>query len=207
MSLELYGSFRSRTRRTLWAALEVDADFEHVPHKYNDPILKTEPFLKINPLGRIPALRDEHICLSESLALNLYIAKRYGDRTEPPIYPKGQESEARLWQWSFFAASDLDPWVVNFGDHTSWLPEEKRISAVATFAQASLNRSLQHLENSLVGKPFLVGEYFTIADLNVASVLQSLVPLSYPFEMYPSVDTWLRTSLDRPAAQAARKYP
>lgn len=205
MSLELYGSFRSRAKRSLWAALEVAVDFKQIPYAWNDPVLKSEEFQKINPLGRIPAFKDGNRAFSESLAINLYLAKVYGAKAQPALYPTDREAE--VLQWSFFAASDLDPWVVLFGDHTAWKPEEKRIRAFADLAGTALEQSLQHLETALKSSSYLIGECFTIADLNAASVLQSLVPLSYPFSIYPNVNNWLRTSLDRPAALAASKYP
>jgi glutathione S-transferase len=205
MSFELFGSFRSRTRRPLWVALEVGADFRHVPLGAQDPALKEKPYLEINPLGRIPALRDGDLTFSESLAINLYIARHYGASVEPSIYPV--DAEAHILQWSFFAASDLDPWVVLYRVHTAMLPEDQRDSRLADAGRRSLEKSLAHLEAALVDAPFLAAPHFTIADLNVASVLQPLVFIDYAFDAYPAVREWLRTSLDRPAARNALEYP
>lgn len=205
MTLHIYGSFRSRTRRVLWAALELGLDFEHIPYAPRDPVLKHSDFLEVNPLGRIPAIRDGDLFLAESLAINLHIAKQNDRRGDHSLYPEA--NEALIWQWTLFAASDLDPWVVLFGEHTAWLAEADRVAAFAQLSRRALDRSLRHLETALASTPFLVGAAFSIADLNAASVLQSLVLLEYPFGDYPHVDAWLHTALARPAALAAKEHP
>jgi glutathione S-transferase len=205
MSFELYGSFRSRTRRPQWAALEVGADFSHIPLSAQDPGLKDEAFRKINPLGRIPAFKDGDLTFSESLAINLHIAKTYGAHLEPAIYPA--EAEAKILQWSFFAASDLDPWVVLYRVHALLLPEEQREPKLAKYGSQSIDQALAHLEVALASASFLAAPHFTIADLNVASVLQPLIFIDYPLDAYPAVQNWLTQSLARPAARAALEYP
>lgn len=78
MALVIYGSPRSRTLRVLWMAAELGLEYEHVPLAFDDPALKQPAFLRINPAGAIPAIVDDGFALSESLAINLYLAKRSG---------------------------------------------------------------------------------------------------------------------------------
>lgn len=205
MTIALYGSFKSRTRRSIWAILETGAPFDHLPHGAKDPVLRSPDYLAINPTGRIPAFRDEKVTLSESLSINLYLAKTYGKDIEPPLYPV--DSEPALLQWSFFAASDLDPWITLYIGHTVALPEDQRHPDLARLALDRLTRSLSFVEAALVRQAFLVGDHFTIADLNVAAVLQPLALNGFDFADYPAVGSWLETQLDRPAAGAAREYP
>jgi glutathione S-transferase len=205
MTLHIYGSFRSRTRRVIWAALELGLAFDHHHHATTDPILKQPDFLAINPLGRIPVIRDGDLTLSESLAINLHLAKHHDHAPTRTLYPDALE--AQLWQWSFFAASDLDPWVVQFGAHTAWRPEAERNALLAQTASEALERAFDHLETALAASPFLVGNGFSIADLNVASVLLPLSLLHHSFAAWPHLDAWLRTAVARPAAVATLQYP
>lgn len=205
MTVHIYGSFKSRTRRVIWAALELGLDFQHIPYASKDPVLRGPDYLSINPFGRIPALRDGDVLLSESLAINLHIAKQYDGGGDLALYPEA--NEAAILQWTLFAASDLDPWVGLFRQHSASLPEPDRVPLLAKYGREALERSLQHLEAALTFKSFLIGDKFTIADLNVASVLQLLVLIDYPFDAYPHVDAWLKAALARPAAQAAKDYP
>lgn len=177
-------------------------DFEHVPIAANDPALKQPDYLAINPLGRVPACRDGELVFSESLAINLHIAKTFAPE---PLYPA--EAEARILQWSFFAASDLDPWIIVYRRHSVLLPEAERSPVIARLGRESLDRSLGYLDAAPAAAPFLAAAHFTIADLNVASVLQPLLAPEYPLAGFPAVRTWLHASLERPAARAARDYP
>ena len=100
----LYGVSSSRALRSIWAAEEVDLEYEHVPtHFMNDS--KTEEYLAINPNGRVPALVDGEITLFESMAINLYLAKTYGG----DLYPQDAAAEAETWQWSVWGISEIEP--------------------------------------------------------------------------------------------------
>lgn len=135
-------------------------------------------------------------------AINLYIAKTYG---APSLYPV--DEEAKLLQWSFFAASDLDPWVTLFVGHRSSLSEAERSEALARLGEQRLQAALHLLDASLADRSFLLGTSFTIADLNVAAVLQPLTFINFDFSDHAAVREWLARSLERPAAVAARDFP
>ncbi len=94
MALTIYGSPRSRTMRVLWMAMELGLEYTHVPLAFDDPRLKEPDFLRINPAGAVPALMDDGFVLAESLAINLYLAKKYGTAGRRPSIPV--RSRARL---------------------------------------------------------------------------------------------------------------
>ena len=98
MTLTIYGSPRSRTMRVLWMAAELGLDFRHVPFETTDPELKQPEFLMLNPAGAIPTIVDDGFALSESLAINLYLAKQYGSGGPEPMYPSSVTQEADVWR-------------------------------------------------------------------------------------------------------------
>jgi glutathione S-transferase len=204
MTLTIYGSYRSRTRRVLWAAEELGIAFEQEPLGAQDPALKQAPYRAINPLGRIPAIRDGELALSESLAINLYLAKQHRQKS---LYPETPEGEAKAWQWTLFAASDLDPWVVLYMGHRHNLPEDQRQPALAVLARQRIEIALGFLETRLGTSPFLIGQEFTIADLNVSAVLQPLTFVAFDLSAFAKTAAWLHANLARPAALAARERP
>src|SRR5258706_16476818 len=102
MTLEIHGIARSRTFRCLWAAEEAGVAYQHIPTHFNDDA-RQPAFLAINPKGRIPAIEDDGFVLWESLAINLYIAKRYA---KGALYPAAIEDEARAWQGSLWVANE-----------------------------------------------------------------------------------------------------
>jgi len=93
--LTIYGTARSRTARVLWMAKELGLAFEHVPLMMGDAALKQPPFLKVNPAGRVPAIDDNGFVMAESLAINLYLARKYGERATPSLAPASLEEEAK----------------------------------------------------------------------------------------------------------------
>jgi glutathione S-transferase len=80
--IKLYGVTASRASRSLWALEEVGVNYEQVPVHFLADTKKPE-YLAINPNGRIPALVDGDFKLFESMAINLYLAKKYDGGAGP----------------------------------------------------------------------------------------------------------------------------
>ena len=79
----------------------------------------------------------------------------------------------------------------------------ERLREHEAFAQWGCRMALRTLESGLVTGPWLVGGRFTVADLNIASLLALAPPAGITFDELPSVNKWLAECLTRPAAQAA----
>lgn len=195
MTLTIYGSPRSRTMRVLWAAAELGLGYAHVPYAFDDAALKSEAFLRLNPAGAIPTIVDDGFALAESLAINLYLAKKYG---LGGLYPHDARAEAEVWRWTLWAQGHLEPWV----QQDALLAEMR--AAVWPHAQGAIAAALEVLERALGGRAWLVGEAFTVADLNVAGVLSPSRARHLDFARFPLVAAWLARCYTRPAAAATR---
>jgi len=202
--LKIYGTERSRTARVLWMAKELGLEFEHVPLAMGNAELKQAPFLKINPAGRIPAIDDDGFTLSESLAINLYLARKYGDRATPSLAPASLEEEAKIWQWSSWAMTDLEVPLTTIHLHRSFYPPEKRDAKAAESAEAQVQRPLAMLEGILANSAYLLGSRFTVADLNVACVLSASRAALINLAEFPKVADWTKSCHHRPAALATQ---
>jgi len=194
MSLTIYGLAASRAFRTLWAARELDLPFEHVKHHFAGPEVKEPSFLAINPMGAVPAIVDDGFPMFESLAINMYLAKKAGR-----LWPPTLEGEAQVYQWTLFGASELEPWIGQWYAHTAYLAPEKRKPALAEEAATRLPRRLDALEAAIADRDWLVGDAFTIADLNVASVLYR--GPAFGLGRWPRVKDWHARCYARPAAR------
>lgn len=195
MTVTIYGHPDSRTMRVLWAAREVGVAFEHVPIRWDDPKLKEPDYLRINPAGTIPAIDDDGFHLGESLAIILYLAKKYG---APPLYPVTLEGEAQVWRWALWAQQHLEPYVQ--GDA---LLRPVR-DAMGDTAAPYIAQSCAVLEATLAGQPWLLGNDFTAADLAVAAVLSPSRAAKLPLARYPHIRDWHLRCYHRPAAIATR---
>ncbi|MFI4976277.1 MAG: glutathione S-transferase family protein [Caulobacterales bacterium] len=199
MTLTIFGSPRSRTMRVLWMAAELGLDYEHVPLAFDDPQLKSAAFLAVNPAGAIPAIVDDGFALAESLAINLYLARRYGSDGQAPLYPATLQGAADAWRWSLWAQGQLEPWVMRDA-----LLADLR-AATAEAAKPVVDAALATLGRALQGRSWLVGEAFTVADLNVAAVLSPSRAMHLDLRGHPTVGDWLERCYARPAAVATRE--
>ena len=198
MALIIYGSPRSRTMRTLWAAEELGLDYELRLMEWDDPGLKAPAFLALNPAGNIPVIVDDGFALSESLAINLYLARKYGAAGESALNPEGAEVEAQAWRWTLWAQGQLEPWVQR---DILW---REALTPIQEAAAPLLDRALDLLDCELSGRPWLVADRFTVADLNVAAVLSPSRAHELNLAGRPAVQDWLTRCYGRPAARAVR---
>ena len=84
-------------------------------------------------------------------------------------------------------------------------PEENRDKAAADAAEQALAQPLKVLDGALGRGPNLLGESFTVADLNVASILAWARPAQIDMSAVPKLAEWLKNCAERPAARAARQ--
>ena len=201
MSLKIYGIAASRAFRTLWMAKELGLGYQHIPVTWTDGGTRTKKFLAINPNGFVPAIEDGQFKLWESMAINLYLAKKHGSGK---LYPKALKDEALAWQWSFWATTELEKPMQAYVQHTVTLPPEKRDAKIADENGAKVAKALAVLNGALAKQPYLLGKSFKVADFNVASVLYVAFRLKVDLNA-PKVAKWLKACLERPAALEARK--
>src|SRR6266478_4813622 len=201
MSLKIYGVARSRAARVLWMAKELGLDYEHVKVDFATGETRTPAHLALNPNGHVPVIDDDGVILWESMAINLYLAKKYD---AGGLYPSRIEDEARAWQWSFWGMTEVERPVLTALFHRAMLPEDKRDAALADESERQLAAPLRVLDAAVAHQPYLLGEHFTVADLNVASILSWARPARIDLSGVPKMADWFKRCAERPAARAAR---
>jgi len=202
MALKIYGVARSRAFRTLWMAGELGLAYEHIKVDFTGGSRRPE-YLAINPNGHVPAIDDDGFRLWESMAINLYLAKKYSSGTDG-LYPQDLTDEARVWQWSFWGMTEVErPALTTLLNRIG--PEDERDATAADEAERNLAAPLEVLDGAVAATPYLLGDRFTVADLNVASILAWARQARVNLAPFPKAEAWLKTCHDRPAAQAARQ--
>lgn len=181
-------------------AEELGKDYDSIPiAPHGSDGSKFDPdFLTANPNARVPAIDDDSFVLWESMAINLYLAKKYGGS----LYPDAMDDEASAWQWSFWALAELDKQFVDWALHDHALPLAERDAAKARAALKVLERPLKVLEGALSDRDYLLGDSFTVADLNVASVMYRALWMD--LDDTPAINDWFDRCWARPAARRAR---
>jgi glutathione S-transferase len=196
--IKVHGTARSRAGRSLWAAEELGVNYEHVPVAVPDT--RKPEHLKINPNGHIPAIDDDGTIVWESMAINLYLAEKYGKNT---LWPPTVEQHAASYQWSFWAMTEIEPPIMTIFLNRIILPAEQRNEKAAAKAVEDLKKPLKVLDDHLHNREYLLGKEFTIADLNVASVLSLAMFVQLDLSATPTAQKWLQKCLGRPANQKA----
>src|SRR5438105_2511719 len=135
------------------------------------------------------------------MAINLYLAKKHASGS---LYPIRFEDEARTWQWSVWGMTEGEGPVLHARLHRRILPEDKRDPALADQCEKELGRPLMVLDDAVAAQPYLLGEHFTVADLNVASILSWARPARIDLSHVPKMADWFRRCAERPAAREAR---
>ena len=197
--ITLYGSMASRAHRVVWMLKELALPFQHVPTHFMDGSTRKAEFLAINPNGRVPALDDDGLLLFESLAINLHLARRYG-ASPVDLAPRGLTEEALATQWSFWVVTEIEKPLLLASANRKLFAQAQRVEDEAQMAITKLDRPLKVLDAHLSKHRHLLGDRFTVADLNVATVMDLAPQCGISLDDWPHVQAWHQRCLERPAA-------
>ena len=164
MSVTIYGSIGSRASRCLWTAEELGLNYQWTPISTLDGSNRTPAYLAINPSGKIPAMSDGDVVMTESLAINLYLAQTYG---QGGLWPADPGQRALVLQWTFWAATEIEYYVGAIFPHLVMKSAEDRDQALVDRLMGEMTPKLAELERALAGRDTLLAG-FTLADVNVA---------------------------------------
>ena len=202
--LKLYGQYRSRAFRVAWLCKESSIPYEHVNVTINvEGATCKEPwYAALNPNKRVPTIDDAGLVMWESGAINLYLAEKY----KSPLWPKDAAGKARMLQWAFYIANDVEPPMIILQRHRHMLPPEQRNEKLAQEAEQQIQPKMLVMEDYLAKNRYFSGSEWGMADFMVASVTYSMWINKFPLlAKFPTFKAWLDASVERPAAKEARK--
>jgi glutathione S-transferase len=197
--LKLYGTSKSRSARSLWALEELGLKYEHVPVEVAQA--KSADHLKRNPNGHIPVLEDDGLTVWESMAINLYLAEKYG---KPPLWPSATDQHAKVYQWSFWGMTEIEPRLMTVLVNRIFLPPDQRDEKAVTQAMEAIKAPLKVLDDTVKAHQYLLGNDFTIADLNVSAVMSFALIAKVDFSAVQAAQAWLNKCLGREANARVR---
>lgn len=205
--ITIYGVYRSRASRPLWLLEETGTPFNHVPviqaYRLKD---KADPgamlntaspaFLRVNPQGQIPAMQEDGLILTESLAITLYLARRHGG----PLGPQDDAETGLMEQWALFAATAVETPALEI--MLALQSGGEGVAAQLAVSAEKLRRPLSRLEAHLADGDWLVGGRFTVADINTAECVRYAQGHPTLLAEFPQVREWLERCQSRPAFKA-----
>jgi glutathione S-transferase len=188
--LVLYGDIYNRTFTARWMLAELALPYRETRVRLRRREQKAPGFLAINPMGKLPALTDDGVAVTETTAICLYLADRYGlGRLAPmPDDPR----RAPYLRWAVFATAVLEPAIYM---------REQGVDPSAV-GWGDYDTALGALESALSPGPWLLGEAFSAADVTMGAVL-SVAMFNGRVPDRPVLEAYNARLSARPAYQAA----
>lgn len=162
-----------------------------LPHKLIEVDLrkgehKRPEFIALNRFGQVPVLQDGEVTISDSNAILVYLASRYGKGRNIEWLPSDPVRAAAVQRWLSVAAG-----LVAFGPARARLKTVFNAQIDADDAIARANALLTVMDSELQSTPYLVGTDPTIADISAYSYIAHAPEGNVSLQPYPNVRAWL----------------
>src|SRR5690242_8632025 len=199
--MKLYYGPMTRANRPRWLLEELGVRYELARLDPKKGETKTPEYLRIKPVGKVPALVDGEVTMFESAAICAWLADKFPEKNLAPGVDTAQR--ALYYQWLFFGMTTLEAPVALHARHTTGLPPDERVAQVAEAAKAEVERALAAPEAVLENRDYLLGR-FSAADVIVGGTLmwaaaQKLVARR------PALEAYVARLKERAAFLRARK--
>ncbi len=170
--IKLYGTPPTRALRAIWLLNELDLPHEVVPVDLSTGEQLTPEFLALNPAAKLPVLVDGDMVISESAAIQLYLADKYGDRVPGGgLIPATAEDRGRGYHWLFFLMTEIEAPLWRIALHNFIYEAGDQSATEPELAKRDALRMIAVLEQHMQGRDYLVGNAPTVADFNAAFTL------------------------------------
>lgn len=167
--ITLYGTPKSRALRVSWLLEELGIEWQFSFLDFSKGDNRTDAYLALNPSGKIPVITDGDLVLSESAAILLYLAEKYGKGRFLPT--PGSAESAKHHQWVSFIMCELEQPLWTMGKHRFALPEDQRLEAMLPVAKFEFDRASKIAEKWVPETGYVCGNELTIADILLAQTL------------------------------------
>lgn len=198
--MKLYYAQNTRAVRIAWLLEELGVDYEIEKFTLGDRAMREPDYLKVHPMGRVPAMEDKGVTIFESGAIVQYVLALYGEgRLQPEV---GSPEFANYLQWLHYCEGMIMPPINSIVVETILLPPERRTEVNVKRATKLLNQMLMAVNNHLEGREFLAGE-FTAADIMTGHSVIMSGRLGADFSDKPNLQPYADRLMARPALQKA----
>ena len=187
--LTLYHASPSRSSLVHWMLEELGEPYKLEVLNLRAGDQRKPAYLAINPMGKVPTLKDGDVVVSEVAAICCYLADAYPKaRLAPPI---GDKRRGDYLKWLFYGPSCLEPAMI---DKALNRPPAPR----STAGWADYDTVIEVLRSAVGAREYLLGEQFTAADIVIGSGLR----WGMLFKMFPELPEFV-TYVDRLKARPA----
>lgn len=194
--LKLYGTPPTRALRVIWLLNELGLEFESRPLDLMAGEATQAPVVDLSPAAKVPVLVDGDVVLTESAAIQLYLAEKH---PEAGLMPASLEDRGQMYRWMFFLVTEIEQPLWRIARHTFIYPEHKRLPQDVALARKECLAMVGVLERHMEGREFIVGDRPSVADFNAAYTLDWANEAEMLGEA-PRLRAYLQSMYARPAA-------
>lgn len=200
--LTLWGATTSRTIRAHWALRELRLEYRCEPILPRSGQTKTAQYTAVNPRQKVPTLVDGDFTITESAAIISYLSAIYGTE-ENCLVPTGKRERARYDEWAYFIMAELDATSLYVVRRHLGLPgiygeAPVAVDAALAYFQRQIGSVARALDD---GRPWLMGDRFTGADMLLTTCLTWATRLEQP--LADSLISLRDRAIARPAYRVA----
>lgn len=193
--IQLYSfAFQDRSDRVRWLMEELQVPYENNMLDRSKNELKSESYLKLNPMGRVPTLIDQDTVIYESVGICLYLADKYKKISLAPDV--NSPERAAYLQWMVFSVGSLECVVAKM--FTFKDKSEAEINLIKSEVKTQCEILKLALNSVLEKQPYLLKSGFSAADIMMAAV----IPGAAEYLMTPgsAIEKYMKNLMARPAA-------
>jgi len=198
--MKIHHAPNSRSVRALWLFNELGLPYDLEIYPLGDKSMRTPEYLKVHPLGRVPALEDGDVTIFESGAIVQYALEKYGNGIMVP--KAGSPDFPNYLQWLHYAEGMIMPQVNIIVVETIFLPEERRNQTNVDRATKLLGRMLTAIDLHMQDREFLAGE-FSGADIMTGHACIVSGRLGADISDKPNIAAYIDRLEARPALKKA----
>jgi len=198
--MKIHHAPNTRSVRAIWLMEELGLPYDVEKYKLGDPAMRSPDYLKVHPMGRVPALEDNDVTIFESGAIVEYVLSRHGGGR---MRPSTDSADFPLYlQWLHYAEGMIMPPVNTIVVETILLPPERRNDDNVNRATKLLSRMLQAVDAHMESRVYIAGE-FSGADIMTGHACTVAKRLGADVSDKPNVEAYIERCNARPALQKA----
>ena len=194
--IKLYGTAPTRALRVIWLLNELDIEYQSVEVEILGDGSLDPDFLALNPAAKVPVLVDGDLVLTESAAIQIYLAEKY---PQAGFIPEKIEDRAQMYRWIFFLMTEIEQPLWRIARHKFIYPEAKRLPQDVELARQECVAMVAVLEQHMKDRTFIVGDRISVADFNAAYTLD-WANEEKMLDNAPKLQAYLKMMYARPTA-------
>jgi glutathione S-transferase len=201
MTIKIYGDLGSGSYRRVAAAASImGIEIERINVDLFKGKSHTPEFLKLNPHGLTPVLQDGETIIWEASAINLYLA----EKANSPLLGTHARARHEILQWMFWSGEQWRVFAtLLFNERVaSRAMGQAEDPAIVELLLKNIRAAASVLDEHLAGRPFIVGDALTLADIDIAAPFSQVFRTRAPFDEFPHLWAWQQRLLDTVPAWA-----